>query len=211
VIRILAVDDHDMLRSGLATILKAFPDLLLVGEASSGGEAIQQALKLKPDVILMDLLMPEMDGVSAIREIRQRQPAIRIIALSSFGEEELVRSALRAGATSYILKNVTADRLAEVIRMTHSGLPTLSPEVTAALLDSPDHSKHQALEQLTLRELEVLDLIAEGKTNDEISLQLSLSKNTVKNHVASILGKLGAGNRTEAARFATRRDKKSRQ
>ena len=199
IIRILIVDDHDMLRSG--TILKVFPDLQLVGEASSGLEAIHQCAALEPDIVLMDLIMPEIDGVTAIHEIHQKQPRVRFIALSSFGQEDLVRSALHAGATSYILKNVSADRLAEVIRMTYSNMPTFSPEVAAILMDSPQKTEQEALNQLTQRELEVLNMIAEGLTNYEISNQLHLSKNTIKNHVGNILGKLGVGNRTEAARF----------
>ncbi len=203
-IRIVIVDDHDMLREGITSFLRAYPELQLVGEAASGAEAIRQCQELVPDVVLMDLLMPEMGGVDAIRLIHDQQPNIRIIALSSFGEEELVRAALQAGATSYLLKNVSADHLAEAIRVTYSGLPTISPEVTTKLFSETPSSYSEILEPLTSRELEVLDLMARGLTNDEISLQLQLSKNTIKNHVSNILSKLGVGNRTEAASMAMR-------
>ncbi len=203
-IRIVIVDDHDMLREGITSFLRAYPELQLVGEAASGAEAIRQCQELVPDVVLMDLLMPEMGGVDAIRLIHDQQPNIRIIALSSFGEEELVRAALQAGATSYLLKNVSADHLAEAIRVTYSGLPTISPEVTTKLFSETPSSYSEILEPLTSRELEGLDLMARGLTNDEISLQLQLSKNTIKNHVSNILSKLGVGNRTEAASMAMR-------
>jgi NarL family two-component system response regulator LiaR len=198
-IRVLIVDDHDMLREGLTTFLRAYPDLLLVGEASSGAESIRQSQELNPDIILMDLIMPEMGGVAAIQAIRQAQPEIRIIALSSFGEDDLVRSAMQAGATSYLLKNVSATRLADAIRSTYSGLPTVSPEIASKLFTEPAPRLAETTETLTQRELEVLELIADGNTNDEISIKLKLSKNTIKNHVSNILSKLGAGNRTEAA------------
>ncbi|NMC81079.1 MAG: response regulator transcription factor [Chloroflexi bacterium] len=200
----MIVDDHDMLREGITSFLRAYPELQLVGEAASGAEAIRQCQELVPDVVLMDLLMPEMGGVDAIRLIHDQQPGIRIIALSSFGEEELVRAALQAGATSYLLKNVSADHLAEAIRVTYSGLPTISPEVTTKLFSETSSSYPEILEPLTSRELEVLDLMARGLTNDEISLQLQLSKNTIKNHVSNVLGKLGVSNRTEAASMAMR-------
>jgi len=208
-IRVLIVDDHDMLREGLTTFLSAYPDLKLVGEASSGSESIRQCQELNPDIVLMDLIMPEMGGVAAIEAIHQALPMIRIIALSSFGEEDLVRAAMQAGATSYLLKNVSANRLADAIRSTFSGLPTVSPEIASKLFTEAPARSAQNAESLTQREVEVLELIAGGLTNDEISLKLNLSKNTVKNHVSSILGKLGAGNRTEAASLAHRLNFKS--
>ncbi|RME69751.1 MAG: DNA-binding response regulator [Chloroflexi bacterium] len=200
-IRVLIVDDHDMLREGLHAFLKAFPDLQLVGEAASGVEAVRLCRELNPDVVLMDLVMPEMDGVTAIRLIHQAQPAVKIIALSSFGEDELVWSALNAGATSYLLKNISADRLAKAIRATRAGLPTLAPEVTHALVDGDVQSFSPAAE-LTPRELEVLQLLVEGLTNTAIAQRLNLSKFTVKNHVSSILSKLGVASRTEAVSLA---------
>jgi NarL family two-component system response regulator LiaR len=196
-IRVLIVDDHDMLREGLAAFLRAFHDLQLVGEASSGSEAIRLCQELNPDVVLMDLVMPEMDGVNAIQNITQSQPHIRIIALSSFGDEKLVRAALSAGATSYLLKNVSASRLAEAIRATRAGLPTLAPEVTQILL-TPTAAPQSSSTQLTAREQEVLDLMEAGLSNAEVARHLKISQYTVKNHVSNILEKLGVSNRTEA-------------
>lgn len=201
-IRVLIVDDHDMLREGLTTFLRAYPDLELVGEASSGSESIRQCQELNPDVVLMDLIMPEMGGVAAIQAIHQAQPHIRIVVLSSFGEDDLVRAAMQAGATSYLLKNVSANHLADAIRSSFSGLPTISPEIASKLFTETVSRPAKTTELLSKRETEVLELIAGGKTNDEISLLLKLSKNTIKNHVSSVLSKLGAGNRTEAANMA---------
>ncbi|MBN1486180.1 MAG: response regulator transcription factor [Anaerolineae bacterium] len=197
-IRILIVDDHDMLREGLSAFLKAFHDLELVGEASSGIEAIRLCRELSPDIVLMDLVMPEMDGVAAIEEIHSQQPEIRIIALSSFGEDKLIKGAMRAGATSYLLKNISADKLAEAIRATHSGLPTLAPEVARNLLAVGERDPDGLNDALTAREHDVLNLLIEGLSNAEIGQRLSISIFTVKNHVSSILSKLGVNSRTEA-------------
>jgi NarL family two-component system response regulator LiaR len=199
-IRVLIVDDHDMLREGLATFLRAFRDLKLVGEASSGVEAVHLCQELHPDVVLMDLVMPELDGVSAIQKIHREHPGIKIIALSSFSEDELVRSALRAGATSYLLKNITADRLAEAIRAAQFSLPTLSPEVANSLVEvsPPVQSPVAGLDALTHREQEVLQLMTAGLTNAEIGQRLKISQYTIKSHVSNILSKLGVASRTEA-------------
>jgi len=201
-IRVLIVDDHDMLREGLATFLKAFPDLVLIGEAATGSEAIQQCVRLNPDVVLMDLMMPEMGGVTAIQRIHAAQPEIKIIALTSFGEDDLVKAALQAGATSYLLKNVSASKLAEAIRVTRSGLPTFAPEVARSLLTAAAAPTLSPRYDLTEREQEVLVLMAQGRSNVEISQQLHISKYTVKNHVSSILSKLNVGSRTEAVSLA---------
>jgi two-component system, NarL family, response regulator LiaR len=205
-IRVLIVDDHDMLREGLAAFLQGFPDLEMVGEAASGEEGVRLFEELKPDVILMDLVMPGMDGVKAIKAIHDIQPDIKIIALSSFSEDKLVRSALMAGATSYLLKNVSAERLADAIRTTHSGLPTLSPEVKSLLVDIPrtTSSTSSNLEPLTPRELEVLGCLVTGLTNAEIAQQLGISQYTIKGHVSNILGKLAVNSRTEAVAYALR-------
>ena len=205
-IRVLIVDDHDMLREGLAAFLNGFPDLAMVGEAASGEEGIRLCQELQPQVVLMDLVMPEMDGVTAIKTIHQAQPDIKIIALSSFSEDKLVRSALLAGATSYLLKNVSAERLADAIRATHTGLPTLSPEVKSVLLElePPGSPSSPVLEPLKPRELEVLVCLAAGLTNAEIALRLGISQYTIKGHVSNILGKLGVNSRTEAVAFALR-------
>lgn len=202
-IRLLVVDDHDMLREGLAAFLRAFPDLDLIGEAGGGEEAIQQCRDLQPDVVLMDLIMPEVDGVTAIRTIHQEMPAIKIVALSSFGEDKLVRDALQAGATSYMLKNVSANNLAEAIRTTYAGLPTLAPEVAHSLFNQPTTQTIPSITAvLTQREQEVLNLMVDGLSNAEIGQRLNISIFTVKNHVSSILSKLNVNSRTEAVSLA---------
>lgn len=198
-IRVLIVDDHDMLRKGIASFLYSMPDLELVGEASSGSEAVELCTALKPDVVLMDLVMPEMDGVTAIQHIHNRQPDIQIIALSSFAEHDLVKSALKAGAVGYILKNVPAEKLAEAIRMANRGIAPLSPEITSNLFAPPEASTQF---KVTPREQEVLALIVEGFSNAEIAYRLGISQFTVKNHVSNILTKLGVATRTDAVRVA---------
>lgn len=199
-IRVLIVDDHDMLREGLSTFLRAFPDMRLVGEAANGAEAVQRCRELAPDVVLMDLIMPEMDGVAAIRAINAAPPRPAIIALSSFGEEQLVRAALEAGARSYLLKNVSAESLAEAIRLARAGISSLSPEASGALAGRPEPTP-----ELTPREREILRLLIDGDTNAEIAARLGLSLYTVKNHVRNLLGKLGVSSRTEAVSLALQR------
>ena len=201
-IRVLIVDDHDMLREGLAAFLRACPDLERVGEAANGSDAVRLCRELKPDVVLMDLVMPDMDGVAAIQAIHGELPEIRIIALSSFGEDKLVKSALRAGATSYLLKNIPAARLAEAIRATCMGLPILSPEITLSY--SGAAAAPPAGNELSARELEVFELMAAGLANATIAARLHISVFTVKNHVSSILVKTGASSRLEAVSQAFR-------
>lgn len=199
-IRVLIVDDHDMLREGLAMFLKAFPDMQMVGEAANGLEAVERCRELSPDVVLMDLVMPEMDGVAAIRIVHDERPGTAIIALSSFGEERLVRSALEAGALSYLLKNVSAESLAEAIRLACAGISSLSPEASSAMVSGRESPA--PLDDLTPREREILRLLVDGRTNAEIAAHLGLSLYTVKNHVRNLLGKLGVGSRTEAVSLA---------
>lgn len=200
-IRVMLVDDHAMVRRGLSSFLNAYDDLELVGEASSGEEAIRLCPQLEPDVVLMDLVMPGMDGATATREIRQLCPKTRVIALTSYKEEELVHSALQAGALSYLLKDVTAEELAGAIRAAHAGRSTLAPEAAQALIEATRHSPALGSD-LTEREREVLALMAEGLSNLQIAKRLVLGPSTVKFHVSSILSKLGVESRTEAVVLA---------
>lgn len=206
-IRVMLVDDHTMVRRGLATFLKVFEDLELVGEAADGEAAIQLCAQLDshilPDVILMDIVMPDMDGVTATGIIRQRFPTVQVIALTSFKEERLVQSALKAGAIGYLLKDVSAEKLAQAIRAAHAGHSTLSPEVTQSLVQAatqPPHPGHD----LTERERDVLALMVTGLNNTEIAEKLVVSPSTIKSHVSNILAKLGVASRTEAAALAVR-------
>ena len=206
-IRVMIVDDHSMVRRGLATILKVKSDLELVGEANNGREAVQMCKESQPDVILMDLVMPEMGGAEATELIRKECPSIQVIALTSFQEKELVREALQAGAIGYLLKNVSADDLAAAIREAHAGRSTLAPEAIQALIqaDSPGAISDQEPSEtfgLTPREREVLALMVEGLNNPEIAERLVVSRSTAKAHVSNILSKLGVSNRAEAITMA---------
>lgn len=200
-IRVLIVDDHDMVRRGLAAFLKVKPELEMVGEARNGTDAIAQCEQLQPDVILMDLVMPEMDGPTAIQAIRQRWPEIQIIALTSFKENDLVHQAMEAGAISYLLKNVSADELADAIRAAQAGRSTLAPEAVQALVHTPEPTPSLG-QDLTPREREVLALLVEGLTNPEIAERLVVSRATAKAHVSNILSKLQVSNRMEAITVA---------
>jgi len=205
IIRVLMVDDHAMMRIGLATFLQAFDDLELVGEASDGIEALELCDRLQPDVVLMDLVMPEMDGVTATRVIRQKYPHIQVIALTSFEEAELVHGVLQAGAIGYLLKDVSAEKLAEAIRAAMEGKPSLAPEAARILIEAATRSSAPVF-QLTDREREVLALMAEGLNNTEIAKRLVVSQSTIKSHVSSILSKLGVNSRTEAVAIALQKN-----
>jgi NarL family two-component system response regulator LiaR len=200
-IRVMLVDDHNVVRSGLATFLRAYEDLELVGEAKNGLEALDLCHRKKPDVVLMDLLMPEMDGIEATRAILADYPEIKIIAMTSFDEEELVHGVLAAGAISYLLKNITSDELAKAIRDAVSGRSTLSPEAARVLVRATRPTEEPWLE-LTEREMQVLNLVVQGQSNRQIADAMFISVATVKAHVSSILSKLQVSSRAEAIAYA---------
>lgn len=202
-IRVLVVDDHTMVRRGLATFLKIFSDMVLAGEASSGESAIELCDEIIPDVVLMDLVLPEMDGVSAIRAIHKKHPNIKFLALTSFKEGKLVKNALDAGAIGYLIKTITANELAQAIRSAHDGQATLSPEATQVLVRNANKPSAQGLD-LTKREREVLALMIEGLNNTQIAGKLNVSPATIKSHVSNILSKLRVSSRTEAVTLALR-------
>jgi NarL family two-component system response regulator LiaR len=201
IIRVMLVDDHNVVRSGLATFLRAYEDLELIAEAKNGREAVKLCREKKPDVILMDLMMPEMDGIAATRAILADCPEIKIIAMTSFEDEQLVQGVLAAGAISYLIKNVTSDELAKAIRDAASGRSTLSPEAARVLVQATRPTK-QPLFDLTEREQEVLNLVAQGHSNQQIADTLVISLATVKAHISSILSKLQVSSRSEAIAFA---------
>jgi NarL family two-component system response regulator LiaR len=202
-VRVLLTDDHPVVRRGLIAVLAAYDDFQLVGEVSSGEEAINFCEKTQPDVVIMDLVMPGMGGVEAIRTIRRRWPQVAAIALTSFGEMALVEEALKAGAVSYLLKNVSTDELAAAIRGAATGRSALSPEVARLLIQ--DIRKPASKDyNLSDREREILKLMIEGLSNIAIAERLVISQSTVKFHVSNILSKLGVSSRTEAVALALR-------
>lgn len=202
-IKILFADDHEMVRIGVSAYLSAQSDMEVIAEADDGGEAVEKALQLRPDIILMDLVMKEMDGIEATKKIIEEWPEAKVIIVTSFLDDEKVYPALEAGATSYLLKTSAASKIAEAIRSTHEGKSILEPEVTGKIMtrmrEKPEEHLH---DQLTAREIEVLLLIAEGKTNQEIAEQLFIAVKTVKVHVSNILGKLDVQDRTQAVIYA---------
>ncbi|HET6315740.1 MAG TPA: response regulator transcription factor [Chloroflexota bacterium] len=199
--RIAIVDDHAMVRSGLAAFLSVADDLELVGEAENGQQALRLCAEERPDVVLMDLVMPGMDGVQTTRAIRERFPDIKVIALTSFPEDRLVQDVLEAGALSYLLKNVGADELARAIRAAREGRSTLAPEAAQVLIHRATHSPSPG-HDLSPREKEVLALMVQGLSNPDIADRLVVGRSTIKFHVSSILGKLGVQSRTEAVAMA---------
>jgi len=200
-IKVLLVDDHTVVRSGLSKFLMVNKDLKLVGEAADGAEAVQLVSLRKPDVVLMDLMMPGMDGITATREIHKKHPEVRVIALTSFAEQNMVQGALQAGAVGYLQKNVTAKELGNAIRSACAGRMTLSPEAAQALAQSVAQPQIPG-EQLTERERDVLKCMVEGLNNNEIAERLVVSLGTVKFHISNIFHKLGVDSRVEAVKLA---------
>ncbi|WP_210364142.1 response regulator transcription factor [Bacillus sp. REN3] len=204
-IRVVFVDDHEMVRIGVSSYLSAQPDIEVVGEADNGKAGVELALKLRPDIILMDLVMKEMDGIDATRKIIEKWPEAKIIIVTSFLDDEKVYPALEAGATSYMLKTSKASEIADAVRVTYSGQPVLEPEVTGKMMmKMRQRNTMLPHEELTEREMEVLKLIAEGKTNQEIADELFIALKTVKTHVSNILSKLQVQDRTQAVIYAFR-------
>lgn len=203
-IKVLVVDDHPIIRKGIRAVLDLEPDIDLVGEAENGWQAIELEQQLQPDVILMDLRMPVMDGITAIREIKKQQPQARILVLTNFAGEEMIFPAIKSGAVGYHLKDSSPEALIEAIRQVNQGLVSLHPSIAKKLLDELQNTEEQMLaaEPLTPRELDILRRIAQGQENREIAEQLVISEATVRTHVSNILGKLHLASRTQAALYA---------
>jgi two-component system, NarL family, response regulator LiaR len=202
-IKVLIVDDHLVVRQGLRTFLELHEDIVVAGEASDGKAAVEISARLEPDVILMDLVMPGLDGISATQRIKQHQPGVKVIALTSFTEDDKVFPAIQAGASSYLLKDVTPEALVEAIRAVHRNEARLHPEIMRKLMDQvSQQSQPSGSETLTERQLEVVRLVAQAKSNQEIARILVISEKTAKTHVSNILGKLGLTDRTQLAIYA---------
>ncbi|MGE5462058.1 MAG: response regulator [Syntrophothermus sp.] len=205
-IRVLVVDDHAIIRKGIQAVLELVPDIQTVGEAENGIQAVQLDRELHPDVVLMDLMMPEMDGIACIRQIKDQRPAARILVLTNFAGEEMIFPAIKAGAMGYHLKDSSPEALIEAIRQVNQGVASLHPSIAKKLLDELQHDAKQPLaaEPLTQREVEILRLIAQGYENRDIAEKLVISEATVRTHVSNILGKLHLASRTQAALYALR-------
>ncbi len=204
-IRILIVDDHPAMREGLRAILESQPDMQLVGEAQDGNEAVSRALALKPDVIIMDMLLPNKDGVEATREIMRNDPQARVLVLSSYLDDDKIFGVIKAGAKGYMIKEASSQELRQAVRAVYQGKSALDPAVQRKLVDllaQADHKTPSIGDNLTGREREVLQLMARGLTNQQIASELSIEKGTVRYHVSNILEKLGFTNRTQAVLYA---------
>jgi len=206
IIRVLVVDDHAIIRKGIRAVLDLVPDIEMVGEAENGVQAVKLEQELNPDVILMDLMMPEMDGIAAIKEIKKQRPNARILVLTNFAGEEMIFPAIKAGAVGYHLKDSSPETLIEAIRQVSQGVASLHPSIAKKVLDELHNSGRQKLsdDPLTQREVEVLRRIAQGHENKEIADELVISEATVRTHVSNILGKLHLASRTQAALYALR-------
>jgi NarL family two-component system response regulator LiaR len=203
---VLVADDHAVVREGLRTFLELQEGIEVAGEATDGCEAVDEAERLQPDVVLMDLVMPRLDGVEAMRELRRRVPGARVVMLTSFLEDERLLPALRAGAAGYLLKNVEPRELARSIRLAAAGETLIDPAVAARLVDALGSDRRGEQAELTPREQEVLDLIGRGYANKRIALELGIAEKTVKTHVSHVLAKLGVSDRTQAALYAARQE-----
>jgi NarL family two-component system response regulator LiaR len=203
-IRVLIVDDHAVVREGLRTFLDLQDGIEVVGEAGDGEEALREAERLRPDVVLVDLVMPRLDGVETMRRLRERVPRARAIVLTSFLEDERLLPAIRAGAAGYLLKNVQPQELARAVRTAAAGEALIDPAVAARLVEALGDGREDRADQLTPREREVLALIARGFANKRIAAELGVAEKTVKTHVSNVLAKLGVSDRTQAALYATR-------
>jgi two-component system, NarL family, response regulator LiaR len=208
-IRVLIVDDHAVVREGLRAFLELQDGLDVIGEAGDGREAIEKAERVRPNVILMDLVMPRLDGVEAMRELREQVPAARVIVLTSFLDDERLVPALRAGAAGYLLKNVEPQELARAIRLADAGEAMIDPAVAARLVDALVEVGGDEGPKLTPREQEVLELIGRGLANKRIALELGIAEKTVKTHVSHVLAKLGVSDRTQAALYVERSGRRS--
>jgi NarL family two-component system response regulator LiaR len=208
-IRVVVVDDHAVVREGLRTFLSLQDGIDVVGEAGDGREAVAVAERERPDVVLMDLVMPRLDGVQAMRELRARVPRARVIVLTSFLDDDRLLPAIRAGAAGYLLKNVEPSELARAVRAADAGEALIDPAVAARLVDALADGEERDEQPLTAREQEVLDLVARGYANKRIALELGIAEKTVKTHVGHVLAKLGVADRTQAALYATRAGRRS--
>src|SRR5574341_605603 len=207
-IRVMVVDDHELIRSGLVTCLTADEHVEVVGQAANGLEAIEQVGSAHPDIILMDLVMPGIDGIRTMQEIRIEHPDVRLIVLTAYADRELVQTSLKAGASGYLLKDISVDDLVSAIQTVYAGNSVLTGEVTRLLAGMVEQSQHQhSRSEMTAREQEVLKLLVEGQTNRQIALRLGLSVSTVKTHVSNILSKLNASSRAEAVALYLQRDR----
>jgi NarL family two-component system response regulator LiaR len=203
-VKLVIVDDHRVVRSGVKALIETEPGLEVIGEAGDGREAVTKVKAQQPDVVLMDLVMPEMDGVEATNEITKLSPAPEILILTSFSEEERIIQAIKAGASGYLIKDASPDELVQAIEDVYHGESTLDPKVAGTVLRSVQKEPEDSAEELTDREIEVLELLAEGLPNEDIAEKLYISERTVRSHVSNILGKLDLANRTQAALYAVR-------
>jgi NarL family two-component system response regulator LiaR len=205
-IKVLIVDDHQVVRQGLRTFLELQPDIHVLGEASDGQTAVEMVSRLQPDIVLMDLVMPRLDGISATRKIKALGSSVKVIALTSFAEDDKVFPAIQAGASSYLLKDVSPDELVEAILAAHRGEARLHPEIVRKLMEQvaqqASQPRQNVPDDLTARELEVVRLVAQGNSNHEIAQVLVISEKTVKTHISNILGKLHLDDRTQLAIYA---------